>query len=65
MTCASSADNEIVAISTMKHFLITYLIGKVDVVLELIPMGKSFVFPTAVSSAVTYSICIYLHVLGG
>jgi hypothetical protein len=60
MTCASDSDIERVDVSTLKLFLITYLIGKVDVVLALIPMEKSFVFPTTVSSAGTCQV-LYLH----
>jgi hypothetical protein len=58
ITCASGSDMEIIVVSTVKHFLSIYLhqlIGKVDVVLVVIPMEKSFAFPTAVSSAMTWS----------
>jgi hypothetical protein len=55
ITSLSSTVMLILDASTLKLFFNTYLIVKVHVSLPLIPILKSFVFPIALSGAVTWS----------
>jgi hypothetical protein len=56
MTCDSGCVLEIVDVSISKLFLSSYLIAKFVVELPLIPMvNKKLCFPTAMSSATTWS----------
>jgi hypothetical protein len=64
VTCASVGVVETTVVSTLKLFLITYLIVKFVVEPPLIPIEKSLFFNCRVQCN-NMVVCIYHHVLGG